>query len=346
MAEAPLVSVVVTVRNAQRTLPATLETLRRLTWPADRLELVVVDAFSTDGTWETLQRLRDEAPGAPFQVVLDQAAGGIGAGRNRAFALARGEFVAVTDADMRVPPDWIERLMAGMEEGIGVVGGPNDGVQDERVQRCTNAIPVHGPSLREVPVLGRSRYRADYATDTDVFAAVTRNCLFRRAAFDAAGGFDESLVTTEDGELNRRILDAGYRIRYCRDAGVVHTHRDTLGRFFRQMRNYARGQAQANQRHPSMRRVRHRLPGTALALWLLSLVAAAVEPAFWPLPLLLAGLALGAALGYTAKAAAVRRDAGLLLCLPVFFLAWQLAWAIGYAEGALGAGRGGSHAGA
>lgn len=340
----PPTSIVLTVRNGVDAIGGTLSDFARLIWPHDHLQVVIVDAFSTDGTWELLQGWQAKMD---FEVVLDQRAGGISAGRNRGFELATGEFVAVTDADMRVPPDWLERLMSGMAEGVGVVGGPNDGAGTDWLSRATNAIPMHGPSLGEVPVFGRSRYQRDFETTTDHFAAVTRNCLFRRAAFDAAGGFNESLMTAEDGELNLRILQAGYAIHYRREAGVVHQHRDSLAGFWRQQRNYARGQAQANRLHPEMRKPIHSMPATAL----LGLVVAAALASWWPPVAWLLAVGVVAAavftLGYAAKAARRHDDPRLLLGVPVLFVVWQLAWAIGYPEGLVRRQRlrGGAHAG-
>lgn len=333
-----VVSVVLTVRNGVRTLPALLEDLGRLTWP--RLEVVVVDAFSTDGTWDLLRAWRKEAP---LPVVLEQHAGGVGAGRNRAVRLASGDLLAVTDADMRVPPDWIERLVAGLEEGVGVVGGPSEGGSTTYLARCTGALPVHGPSTGDVPMVGRNRFQDDFVTRTDIFAAVTCNCLYRRTAFEEAGGFDESLVATEDGELHHRILHAGHAIAYRRQAVVERLHRETLRGFARQMRHYAMGQAQANRRHPAMRRLRHRMPGLAALTWLGMGALAAAEPALWWLPTGAAGLALVAALAYGAKAAAVRRRPSLLPGVAFLFLVWQAMWALGYLEGTLGRGLGASH---
>jgi glycosyltransferase involved in cell wall biosynthesis len=73
----PLVSVVVTVRNDKKNLANLLEDILGLDWPHDRLELVVVDAYSTDGTWELLQEFTRKAP---FPVTTAQKEGTIAAG--------------------------------------------------------------------------------------------------------------------------------------------------------------------------------------------------------------------------------------------------------------------------
>jgi glycosyltransferase involved in cell wall biosynthesis len=326
------VSIVVTTKNAAQHLPDLLDDLRRLTWPHDRLQLVLVDAHSTDGTWETIQAF---AAQAPFPVLALQKPGFIGAGRNEGFRHARGEFVAVTDADMRVPPSWIEELMAGMDAGVAVVGGPNETFHQDLNSRCQAAIPTHGPSVGAVPLLGANRWRNDYTTHQDVYGAVTRNSLFRKAAFDAVGGFDESLKVTEDPELMFRLLQAGWRIRYRRLAAVQHVHRDGLLAYYRQQRNYAYWQAHVNRKHPAMASMKQRAPGLALGVFLLTLPLGLLDPRLWAAPALLAIAALLSALAYALKAAITRRDPALVVALPVYFLAWQWAWATGFPSGAL-----------
>lgn len=335
----PLVSIVVTVKDAADALPDLLSDFSRLTWPPARLELVLVDGGSRD---RTVGLANEWARTAPFHMRVLEKTGGISVGRNEGFRNARGEFVAVTDADMRVPPDWIDQLMAGMsEDTIGVVGGPNETARNDLISRCVATIPTHGPSLGSVFLFSPNPYPRDFTTDRDVYAAVTRNSLFRKRAFEEAGGFDERLVVTEDPELNYRILQAGFRLRYRRAARVEHVHRDTLGSFYRQQRGYAYWQAHVNRKHRALWSVKH--PAPALGA-LLVLLLAGLSPVS---PYALVGavtLAIGALLFtflYTLRAVLVKRDAALLLVLPIYFLAWQWAWITGYPAGAWRARRAG-----
>lgn len=332
----PFVSVVVTTKNAAKHLPDLLADFDRLDWPRDHLEILIVDANSTDGTWELLVAHRERSV---FPLGLARKPGFIGAGRNEGFRRARGTFIAVTDADMRVPPQWIRELVAGMEDGIGVVGGPNETANDDLGSRAQAAIPTHGPSVGAVPILGRNRWRQDYTTDRDVYGAVTRNSLFRKAAFDAVGGFDETLRVTEDPELMHRILQAGWRIRYRRAAAVRHVHRDSLRAFFRQQRNYAYWQAHVNRKHPELGGVKQRAPAAALTVFLLWLALSPWRVEFLYGAALAAVLALLVTMSYAVRAAVQKRDASLLVAVPVYFVTWQLAWAIAFPMGALAARR-------
>src|SRR5690242_19491312 len=112
----PRASVIIPAYNAVRTLPATLTALRAQTYPADRLEVIVVDDGSTDATAEVAA-----AGGAR---VLRQANAGPAAARNRGAAAASGDFVLFTDADCEPIPTWVERMVAPFADPavVGVKG--------------------------------------------------------------------------------------------------------------------------------------------------------------------------------------------------------------------------------
>ncbi|MFM2056770.1 MAG: hypothetical protein RLY71_1155 [Pseudomonadota bacterium] len=95
----PLVSVVIPAYNASATLADTLHSLARQSWPA--LEVIVVDDGSTDATWELLQHT--ELP----VLAIHQTNQGLAGARNTGLAAARGEFIALLDADDLCEPERI-----------------------------------------------------------------------------------------------------------------------------------------------------------------------------------------------------------------------------------------------
>ena len=88
---AELISVVIPAYNARHTLPATLESLFAQTWP--HLEIIVVDDGSTDGTAQMLAQY-----GARVRL-LSQPNGGLARARATGVAAARGQWIALLDAD-------------------------------------------------------------------------------------------------------------------------------------------------------------------------------------------------------------------------------------------------------
>jgi hypothetical protein len=125
-AQAPSVTVVVSARNEERDLPRCLESLLALEYPAGKLQLVLVDDRSTDGTGALI----DAAAGAHAHVLALHTAelpdNGLAAkarGVAHGFAQATGEWVLITDADAAVPPTWVRHMIGPVTSRDTVVGG-------------------------------------------------------------------------------------------------------------------------------------------------------------------------------------------------------------------------------
>ncbi|MEX8518398.1 MAG: glycosyltransferase family 2 protein [Leptothrix sp. (in: b-proteobacteria)] len=104
----PLVSVVIPAYNARQTLTETLASLAQQTYGS--IEVIVVDDGSTDGTWELLQ----STTLLPVRAVR-QANAGLAAARNAGLKQARGDYIALLDADDLCTPDRLAVQVAYME---------------------------------------------------------------------------------------------------------------------------------------------------------------------------------------------------------------------------------------
>lgn len=340
MGEAPFVSVVITVLNAAPYLGRCLDSLLALDYPRDRYEVLIVDARSRDATQDIVRRYAARTQGKP-EIRLFEKPGSIGTGRNEGVRHARGAFVAVTDGDMAVSPQWLRELLRGFDlaDQVGAVGGPNNTATSDLASKTVACIPVHGPTLDEVPLRGRNRYREAFVSDTDWYTNVTRNSMYRRDVLLQVGAFAEELISTEDPELNARIHAAGWKTAYNPTAVVHHHHRNSLRAFYKQMKHYAYGHADTTVKRPYMRRPKQFLPASGFAaLAALALAGFAWRPAWVALGLALLA-ALAVLLGYGLKCALAHRDARLLLTAPVYVAAWQWAWAVQYPRRLLGLGR-------
>jgi glycosyltransferase involved in cell wall biosynthesis len=107
----PLLSVVMPAYNEQ----ATIETIiRRVLAVPLRIQLVVVDDGSTDGTRATLERLRQELD---FVLILQPRNGGKGAALRRGFEEVRGDLVVIQDADLEYSPEEFPDLISLICQG-------------------------------------------------------------------------------------------------------------------------------------------------------------------------------------------------------------------------------------
>jgi glycosyltransferase involved in cell wall biosynthesis len=229
----PLVSVVVPTRDAARTVGRCLASLRAQTWPA--VELLVVDNWSRDGTWEVAGRLAD---------VALRAGPERSAQRNLGLGRAAGEWVLWVDADMVLAPDAVERsLAAAREAGAEAVFLPEASTGRGFWARC------------------RALERRCYAGEPRVEAPR----LVRADVLGRAGGFDPANTGTEDAALRNRLLAAGVRLAWA-DTLVVHDEGHLrLGAALGKRFYYGRSLPGYRRAHPGATAAQVR--GTLAAYW-------------------------------------------------------------------------------
>lgn len=118
-AEAPTVTVVIAAHNEQAAIGEKVRNVLSLEYPADRLDCVVVSDGSTDGTVEEASRA-----GAGRVEVLDLPRSGKATALNRGVSAATGSVLVFTDANSRLAPDSVSKLVAPFADpSVGGVAG-------------------------------------------------------------------------------------------------------------------------------------------------------------------------------------------------------------------------------
>lgn len=205
------ISVVVPTYQEAKGVEAFLRQFEKQTLPRSEFELVVVDGGSRDGTREIAARLADR--------VLVQTTPGIGGARNDGVDVARADLIATTDADCRVPPEWLARIVEDFAdpEVVAVCGpdGPLDGGLKARLLYAF----VRG--IIRIAALG------------GIYGTGGTNSAFRKAAYLAVGGY-RSMAHSDDIDLGVRIrsqgrivfdprLDVGLSVRRLEKDGYLRT---------------------------------------------------------------------------------------------------------------------------
>ena len=107
----PLVSITVCVRDGAKWIEGCLQALLAQTYP--NIEILAVNDGSQDGARELMDAFHDpEGQRGPPVHIHHQPAIGLSAGRQWALQSAKGEWVAITDIDVRPEPDWVTNMMA------------------------------------------------------------------------------------------------------------------------------------------------------------------------------------------------------------------------------------------
>ncbi len=183
--ESPIVSIVVPTKNSARTLERCLESLRGQN---RAIELIVVDNYSTDETFDIARKYAD---------IALQAGPERSAQRNAGLAVAAGEFVFFADSDMIFPEKLVAQCLIAIS-GQAAVAVPEISVGSGFWARC------------------KALERSFYASDSNVSAAR----FFRRSALDLQHGYDEEMHAGEDWDLSMRVT-AGAPLVFA-DVSIIH----------------------------------------------------------------------------------------------------------------------------
>jgi GT2 family glycosyltransferase len=239
-------SVVVCTFNRAPLLLETLHALLVQRAPEGGFEILVVDNNSADATRSATERLAAESP-VPVRYVFEPRQG-LSFARNTGIHASRGAIVAFVDDDVDMEPEWLRALLAPFTDPtVACTGGP-----------IRPKWPIDRPAWVSddwLGYLGITEF--DDIRDTGEFRSPVYpwggNIAFRRQVFGVVGLFPtdlgrigNTLLSSEEIEVCRKIEEAGWRIRLAPDAVLYHkiaTDRLTQQTFYH--RTYSQGRSDA-----------------------------------------------------------------------------------------------------
>lgn len=252
-ADYPVVSVIIPVRNRPTEITACLRSLTGLDYPAQKLEIIVVDDASEDATPEAVARFPE------VRLLRMQQHRQASYCRNRAAEIARGDILGFIDSDCLADPTWLKELVAAFRDhSLGALGGRVDGAFEEngldRYEKVKSALKM-----------GAWFKRTEQAER--FFYVPACNFLVRRDAFINLGGFRETLHVGEDVDFCWRLQDAGYALEYHPMGRVSHKHRNRLAAFCARRFDYGTSEPVLQKLHTKRVKTLF-LPWTETLFWL------------------------------------------------------------------------------
>ena len=320
----PLVTIIMPVRNEAQYIERSLGAVLAQDYPSHRLEILVVDGLSNDGTPDMVQQLWANRPDTCGSLrIIDNPAQVTPVAFNVGIRQARGQVIIIVGGHCQVAPDYVKRCVEALNQtGADCAGGP--------MVTLGETYPAEVIALAQSSIFGvggvafrTGRQQPGYV-DTVAFGA------YQREVFDRIGGFDEDLVRNQDDEFNFRLTQAGGKIWLDPSIGSVYYSRANLPGLWRQYFQYGLYKVLVIQKRNAVPSWRHLVPATfVLCLMLSCLFMLFTAQPLWLLsvagPYAVAG---GLAAVYTA-----RHHWRALPLLPAAFLTLHLAYGLGFLKG-------------
>jgi glycosyltransferase involved in cell wall biosynthesis len=183
----PLISVIIPVYNAEKTIRETIESVLNQT--LTDFELIIVNDGSQDATLEAIFSIQD-----PRIKVFSYANAGVSASRNRGIIQATGEYISFIDADDLWTPDKLEAQFNALKEH------PEAAVAYSWTDWIDESSQLIGAGVHQTA--SGNVYGKLLLGD---FIGSGSNPLIRKQALVEVGGFNESLVHAEDWDLWLRL---------------------------------------------------------------------------------------------------------------------------------------------
>jgi succinoglycan biosynthesis protein ExoA len=320
----PFVSVIVPCRNEAAFIERCLSSILESDYPPARMEIVVADGMSVDGTRTLLDVLVAREPRLR---VIDNPERITPAGLNRAIAASQGEILVRFDGHAVMPRDYLPRCVELLESSRADNAGGS--IRTVAQSGGLFSAPIAAALASRFGV-GDSAFRTSSGDAGPRPADTVFGGCWRRELFSRIGGFNERLPRGQDLEFNLRLRRSGGTIML--DPSIVCDYYARVGLLSFWKHNLSNGAWAVlpfalSDIMPV--RPRHLIP----LAFVTALASSLLLPFPWSIAIATAYAAIN--LGASASEALARRRPLYLALMPVAFASLHLAYGLGSAWGCL-----------
>ena len=318
MQDSPFVTIIMPIRNEADFIERALRSVLDNDYPVERMEILVIDGMSDDGTREIVDGLSKVDSRIRM---LDNPKLITPAAMNLGIKAAQGNLFIRVDGHVEIPADFIDKSIRCLHEHpeAWVAGGYIKTVADSFTGKAIAA------AMQSPIGVGNSRFRlGDYEgwADTLAFGA------HHKWVVDEIGYFDEELVRNQDDEFNLRIILAGGKIWMSKSIQSTYFSRSSLCKLWKQYFQYGFWRIRTLQKHKRPASFRQLvpllfvlsllLPGLTGFLWKPFWIIFAIEAALYLLGLVIGTIDVGNKSGWR-----------YALLAPVVFIILHFAYGLG-----------------
>jgi glycosyltransferase involved in cell wall biosynthesis len=269
MEPTPIVATIIPTWQEVAHIERCLRSFMEQTYPTNSHQILVIDGGSTDGTIEIVERLAKESrdTDGPEIILLENPDRFVPHARNLALEYFRQdtEFILEMIGHAWVPPEHIavrvERMLA-IEAQIGrKLGGLGSIVIESDLPLQKVGMWVEAALSCPLGGSGQfARFKKEGPTKIPPFT------LYRREAIESVGGWNEGFITTQDSEINLRLIANGWPLWRTPRTHVRMAKRTTIGKWWKMGYRYGFWRTKHVLEAKSRIRIGEYLPWVGLAL--------------------------------------------------------------------------------
>lgn len=322
MLDFPKVSLLVAMRDESTQIAKCIKSILAQDYPSDKLEILVMDGDSQDGSVEIVEHLFKDRPNCRLlhnPQIIQSAAWNLG------IQHSTGEIISIVSGHVELDKNYVSKAVETLlRTGVEMVGGT---VRAYSTGNVGAAIAL----AMSIPFgVGSARFRY---TDQEEFTDTVFMGFCQRSIYQRMGGFDEEMVRNQDDEFSYRLQKAGGKI-ICNPVIVSYYYnRASFSGLWRQYFQYGYWKVRVLQKHPLQMSLRQFAP----PLFVLALTASAgfaFSPFFLPLAPVVPLLYILANL-VASVWTAFQRGWKHLWFLPFVFAILHLSYGVGFLVGLL-----------
>ena len=226
----PIISIVIPAYNEENNIITTLTSLIKLTYPKNKLEIIVVNDGSKDNTKNLVEEFIVKNKGFNIKLI-NKKNEGKGSALNAGLAISKGKFFICLDADSIVAKDALQKILPHFtSESIAVV------LPLLKVEKPKNMWQ----KMQWLEYIVNMFYKKLMSRLNCVHVAPGPFSVYRKHILKKVGGFDENNLT-EDLEITLRLQSKNYRIVQLLDAEVFTIAPKTFKELYKQRNRWYKG---------------------------------------------------------------------------------------------------------
>jgi len=226
----PLVSIAIPAFNEEEGIESTLESVVRLDYPENKLEIIIINDGSTDKTAQRIKNFIKKNPGSNIKLI-NKKNEGKAAALNTALEICKGELFACVDGDTTVDKDSLKNMMWRFQKKntaavISTIKVKNPDNMYGKIQRMEYLMAV---LMRNLMTFTKTLHVTPGALS-----------VYRTKILIKHGGFDKNNIT-EDFEIAMRLKSLDYDVELEKNSVVYTNVPSNINSFWRQRIRWSRG---------------------------------------------------------------------------------------------------------